>query len=71
MTDALSEGRALTASLDGLEVWLGVGGVAHQGAPTVAELEAQGFRKVVQSWRYGTWLMVRREHETQDLSGVV
>ena len=56
VSDAISEGYDGTNEY---EYWVGVGEVAHQGAPTVAELEAQGWVKVCQSWRYGTWLMAR------------
>ena len=61
MTDAISEGANLGVLLRGAQYWIGVGEVSHQGAPTVKELEALGFRKVRQSEQYGTWLMAKKE----------
>lgn len=61
MTDAISDGARLAVLLQGAEYWIGVGEVPHQGAPTVAEMEALGWVKVRQSEVYGTWLMARRK----------
>ena len=62
MTDALSAGSALAVLPRVAEYWLGVGDVPHQGAPTVAELEQQGYTRGPEHPFYpGSFIMVKKE----------